>query len=157
MIEKKVVLEKAISAVADREGNYDSPADNFRRIARLWHAHLLNRYERIETYRIPPLDAVDVAIMCDMIKTSRLEFDPTHLDSWVDKAGYAACGANCTVKIDDESTVNSAESSLRWIDGIEYERTNNPDGFDRWCATGRHHPGLTNTPRRGEVLGSRNR
>ena len=100
MISKKEVLEKAILAVADRGKTYDSPIDNFRRIARLWHAHLLNRYERIETYRIPPLDAVDVAIMCDMIKTSRLEFDPTHLDSWVDKAGYAACGASICVRVE---------------------------------------------------------
>lgn len=100
MISKKEVLEKAIAAVANREIQYDDPIDNFRRIARLWNAHLYNRYEQIEAYRIPPLDPADVALMMDLVKTARLEFDPANLDSWVDKAGYSACGASCTVKDD---------------------------------------------------------
>ena len=97
-ISKKEVLELAISIVTRREETYDSPSDNFRRTANLWATHLRNRYGRNHT--IPVLDEADVALMLDLVKTARLEFDPTHLDSWVDKAGYAACGANCTVRVE---------------------------------------------------------
>jgi hypothetical protein len=31
--------------------------------------------------------------MLDLMKTARLQNMPSHADSWIDKAGYAACGA----------------------------------------------------------------
>ena len=34
----------------------------------------------------------DVAIMMALLKISRLSWEPTKRDSWVDVAGYAACG-----------------------------------------------------------------
>lgn len=76
--------------------NYDDPIDNFRRTANLWRVHLQNRYG--SRYQIPVLDAGDVALMLGQVKDARLEFDMSHEDSWVDKAGYAACGARCTVR-----------------------------------------------------------
>lgn len=86
---KREVLEKAIDAVADRGLNYGSPEDNFLRIARRWAVHLKNRHG-LDV----PVDAHDVPMMMADMKLARLENAPDHLDSWVDVAGYAACGAN---------------------------------------------------------------
>lgn len=92
-VTKHELLDLAKAATADRGLNYGKPEDNFTRIARRWRVHILNRFD-VDI----PIDAVSVAIMCDDLKTARLENDPTHLDSWVDKAGYSACGANIAVK-----------------------------------------------------------
>jgi len=35
----------------------------------------------------------DVALMMALLKIARLKGNPIHGDSWVDLAGYAACGA----------------------------------------------------------------
>ncbi len=85
---KKELLETAIDAVADRGLNYGKPEDNFDRIARLWNTHLTNRYGVASTV----MDASDVSMMMALMKIARLENQPDHMDSWVDLAGYAACG-----------------------------------------------------------------
>jgi len=93
---KRRLLETAIEAVADRGLNYGRPEDNFRRIARLWSTHLVNRYGDglgVETtVAVPTLDEHDVVQMMILMKIARLENSPTHMDSLVDCAGYAACG-----------------------------------------------------------------
>ncbi len=86
---KRETLEAAIKAVADRGLNYGKPEDNFNRIAARWQVHILNRYN-IKL----PLDAGDVAMMMADMKLARLENQPDHNDSWIDLAGYAACGAD---------------------------------------------------------------
>ena len=91
MINKKELLEQAIKAVGDRGLNYGKPEDNFDRIARLWNAHLINT----GIVRDPSealLSAADVAMMCALLKVARLQHTPDHMDSWIDLAGYAACG-----------------------------------------------------------------
>lgn len=89
------MLELATAAVADRGLNYGRPEDNFQRIANRWNAHIRNVWGDLGQ---PALDPADVAIMMGDIKLARLENQPAHLDSWVDLAGYAACGANITCK-----------------------------------------------------------
>ena len=49
------------------------------------------------------LDEVDVASMMIDVKQARLENDPTHRDSWVDIAGYAAGGGTAKKAIDTPS------------------------------------------------------
>jgi hypothetical protein len=44
------------------------------------------------------IDATSVAIMCADLKLARFEHQPDHADSWVDLAGYAACGAEIAVE-----------------------------------------------------------
>lgn len=90
MITKQRLLELATKAVADRGLNYGKPENNFERIANRWNAHLLNTLGP----DAPKLDATDVAVMMGDVKLARIEHQPRHLDSWVDLAGYAACGAN---------------------------------------------------------------
>lgn len=89
--DRTAVLNGAGQAVADRGLNYGKPEDNFGRIAALWRSHLGNR-EACE------ITAVDVAIMLALVKVARLGNDPTHKDSWVDLAGYAACGGEVALK-----------------------------------------------------------
>lgn len=66
----------------DRNQAHGDPEDNFSVIAQLWTAYL--------GY---PIDATQVAAMMALMKIARLKHNPTHEDSWVDLAGYAACGA----------------------------------------------------------------
>lgn len=84
---KASLLDAAKAAVADRGLNYGRPEDNFGRIAALWTAHLGNIGLEVV------LSPNDVAQMMALMKIARLENDPSHLDSWTDLAGYAACGA----------------------------------------------------------------
>ena len=91
---KRDILDLSIKAVGDRGLNYGKPEDNFDRIARLWNAHLLNAGANLTWM----LNATDVALMCALLKVARLEHQPDHLDSWVDLAGYAACGGEIAVR-----------------------------------------------------------
>ena len=81
-------LEEVAGAVGKRAATYGTPEDNFARIARHWTVFFKNRFD-VDL----PLTSEDVALLMDLMKTSRLENDIHHHDSWVDKAGYAACGA----------------------------------------------------------------
>lgn len=90
---KKVeLLDLASKAVGDRGLNYGLPEENFDRIAQRWRVHIWNRWGiKVE------IDATSVAIMMADLKLARLENRPDHSDSWVDLAGYAACGAEIAV------------------------------------------------------------
>jgi hypothetical protein len=89
---KSACLDAAKAAVCgDRALNYGTPEDNFRRIATLWNAWLQVRKDSSA-----PLAPWEVAIMMDLMKSARLANTPEHQDSWIDKAGYAACGADIT-------------------------------------------------------------
>lgn len=87
-MKKAELLDKAKEAVADRGLNYGRPEDNFKRIAGLWNIYLRDRYGVVAV-----IEPIDVASMMVLMKVARLENTPTHLDSWTDIAGYAACGA----------------------------------------------------------------
>lgn len=91
---KRACLEAAIAACCgDRALNYGKPEDNFARIAELWSAWF--------SVRVPPtgpapFSPFDVAVMNILLKLARLANTPDHQDSWIDIAGYAACGADIT-------------------------------------------------------------
>jgi hypothetical protein len=82
------VLDQAMRAVTtERAKQYGSPENSFQSIADLWTAYL--------GMKITP---VDVAAMMALLKIARTKANPKHLDSWVDLAGYAACGAEAAGK-----------------------------------------------------------
>jgi len=87
-LSKHGLLDAAKQATADRGLNYGRPEDNFNRIAARWRTHLKNRFA-LDV----PIDGASVAIMMSDMKAARLENDIRHVDSWVDFAGYVACGA----------------------------------------------------------------
>lgn len=102
-VTKKSVLEAAVQTVADRGVPYGGVEDNFNRIAALWTAHFKNRYyspdDGITLSYFEAFDAADVAMMMALMKIARLEANPSHADSWIDVAGYAACGGEIGAKL----------------------------------------------------------
>lgn len=80
---REKTLTKAISCVCgDRERDYGTPEDNFGTIAQLW-----------TTYTGVVITPVDVAMMMALLKVARIKSGGGTGDSFVDLAGYAACGA----------------------------------------------------------------
>lgn len=69
----------------DRNKDYGSAEDSFNTIAAFWTVWLNAQGHSVI------LDAYDVAAMMDLMKSARLVKNKTHMDSWVDKAGYSAC------------------------------------------------------------------
>ena len=93
-VTKADVLDEAKATVAGRGKSYGAPEDNFDRIARRWTVHMRNRYGDQGVV----FDAQDVSMMMIDLKLARLENDPAHADSWVDVAGYAACGGELAAR-----------------------------------------------------------
>lgn len=79
---RRECLETAEHMVnGDREHDYGTPEDNFKTIAGLWSAYLGKE-----------VSSLDVAMLMALMKIARIKAG-TKPDSFVDLAGYAACGA----------------------------------------------------------------
>ena len=97
---RKELLSKAIEVTEGaRQQHYGTPEDNFKNIAEFWQLYLSQRFENVEE---PEISTTDVAIMMLLMKVARLVHDPYHDDSWLDIAGYAACGSQCAEAGSDE-------------------------------------------------------
>lgn len=97
---RKECLDAAAKAVlTDRAREYGHPEDCFGLIAALW-----SRYTERD------ISSADVAVMMILLKIARIEGNPRHADSWVDIAGYAACGAECA----------AAMSGCERVGGVDY-------------------------------------
>jgi len=87
----------------DRNTTHGEPEDNFGRIADLWAS-----YKRV------PFNATDVAVMMALMKVARIAQSPGHRDSWIDLAGYAACGAGIALQVplstEDVAKISSQSS-----------------------------------------------
>lgn len=83
----------------DRNSQYGEPEDCFALIAKLWTA-----------YTAVKLSSADVAAMMIMLKVARVRNGKAKEDSWVDMAGYAACGAECA----------SGMSGCERVGGVDY-------------------------------------
>ena len=75
-----------------RETDYGTPEDHFKAIAELWEAYLNKACTRGVNVRV---EAKDVAVMMALLKIARIAAGGRKADSWIDLAGYAACGAEC--------------------------------------------------------------
>ena len=84
MTRRECLDEAAKCVLQDRACEYGGMEDNFGRIAKLW-THYLG----------VAVDAVDVAMCMALLKVARIRNNKAHADSYVDLAGYAACGAEC--------------------------------------------------------------
>jgi hypothetical protein len=87
--------EKIITV--DRNKSYGEPDEDFQRIAAIASAmgfRVLKTVERPDgdTSEFVALAGSDVARFMIALKLSRLAWNSTHRDSWLDLAGYAACG-----------------------------------------------------------------
>ena len=85
---REACLAKADECVnGKREQDYGSPESNFLSIAKLWSA-----YKGID------FSALDVSMMMSLLKIARIRTGTATEDSFVDVAGYAACG--CEIATD---------------------------------------------------------
>lgn len=83
---RRALLSEAAEITSrDRATAYGKPEDNFKDISTLWDAYLRGKQT---------ISSMDVVILNILQKVARLKFNPTHHDSLVDIAGYAACGAD---------------------------------------------------------------
>ena len=81
-------LAKAKDCVCgQRENEYGSPENNFSAIAAFW-----------SVYKGIQFTANDVAMMMALLKIARIRTGTATDDSYVDLAGYAACGAEINSK-----------------------------------------------------------
>lgn len=86
---RKQILADAESCVCrDRNATYGPPEDSFAMLGRIWSEKLRAKYPGFTGI----LSAQEVALMLADLKIARAWRNPHHRDSWVDLAGYAACG-----------------------------------------------------------------
>lgn len=93
-ITRAEILERAKACVCtDRNMQYGEPEDNFKVIADLWVAYLTARC--VPSGQIVDLGAGEVADMMILFKIGRNATADLgkSADTYVDIAGYAACGA----------------------------------------------------------------
>ena len=86
---REEILDEAKRCVCgQREQDYGTPESNFQLIADLWNVYLfpsLNDNKGV-------ISAMDVAMMMALLKIARIRNGGGSGDSFVDLAGYAACG-----------------------------------------------------------------
>jgi len=85
------ILDAAKETVAKRGEAYGDARENFERVAALW-SYLLGF--DVEPHQVPA--------MMIALKLARLANDPSHRDSMIDIAGYAALWSEC---VDGAKTV----------------------------------------------------
>jgi hypothetical protein len=93
MSRKQLIDAVAACVLQDRAAEYGSLEDNFTTIADLWSVYWQRR-------GLAKFEPFDVAVMMALLKVGRLSANPKHADSWVDLAGYAACGVECATRPD---------------------------------------------------------
>jgi hypothetical protein len=90
-VKREEVLDGAMQLVCgDRAAEYGPPQQSFSRIALTMTAL---------GFRAPDGGDImphDVSLLLICVKLSRLVQSPDSSDGWLDIAGYAACGSECT-------------------------------------------------------------
>lgn len=88
---REAILAKARDCVCgQREQEYGSPEDNFRLIADLWKPYIKSK--RVGAGADVDIEPTDVAMLMALLKIARIATGSGTTDSFVDLAGYAACG-----------------------------------------------------------------
>lgn len=93
-MDRKMVLAEAEKCVCgQREQDYGSPEQNFGTIASMW-----------TNYKGVLFTPVDVAMMMVLLKVARVANGGGTGDSFVDIAGYAACGGELLTDLSTAAT-----------------------------------------------------
>lgn len=97
------ILEAARKCVCgEREQDYGTPENNFKRISDLWSAYMGIQFSE-----------VDVAMMMALLKVARIKTGTGTDDSFVDLAGYAACAGEITEEIKRKSSKPADELIIK--------------------------------------------
>ncbi len=95
------VLDTAKELInGQRAKDYGDAHDNHSRIASGWNIIVDGAMESHGH-----LTAAHVALMMDWVKSARLVENINHQDSWVDKCGYSALGAEHSGRGDDKPSI----------------------------------------------------
>jgi hypothetical protein len=78
----QVVLKHSARTLSERNTSYGDVTVFTTTLAKLWSV-ILGR----------PVTSWQVLLCLDALKTARILVNPAHFDSWVDKVGYSALGA----------------------------------------------------------------
>ena len=96
-------MNTAIKCVCgQRQQDYGTPEDNFGKIARLWNAYMGDDI-------FTPLD---VAMMMSLLKIARIKTGTATEDSFVDLAGYAACGGEIATSKPEQLSMEDIQNML---------------------------------------------
>ena len=88
---RESILHDAEKCVCgDRDAQYGSPENSFRMIAALWEPFI--REKCVSAGAEVTILSEDVAAMMVLFKMARVATGSYTADSWIDAAGYAACG-----------------------------------------------------------------
>lgn len=93
-IREDILEEARRIVVGKRTATYGQPEDSFRTVADYW-----------STYLKREVTPCDVAVMMILLKVARQSNGTGSVDSFVDIAGYAACGGEAyAAELRDETT-----------------------------------------------------
>lgn len=99
---RREILQAAERCVCgDRDASYGGPEDSFALIASLWEPVIRTRC--VSPGADVAVDAVTVALLMAELKIARAATNTGHMDSWVDLAGYAACGGEIAAREADKN------------------------------------------------------
>ena len=114
MTERERILDEAKTCVCGhREQDYGSPENNFRVIAELWTGYLGDTKLNPDSLITP----LDVSMMMALLKIARIRSGGGSGDSFVDLAGYAACGGEIFHRENERMPYKEAVKELKKDDG----------------------------------------
>lgn len=96
---RREILQAAERCVCgDRDQDYGGPENSLALIAALWEPVI--RESCVSPGADVRVEPETVALLMALLKIARATANPGHLDSWVDLAGYAACGGEIAAERD---------------------------------------------------------
>lgn len=99
MNRKECLTSAETCVTGQRQKDYGKVEDNFSNIGLLWGVYLRAAHPQYaQVMAINGIDAKDVAMMMALLKIARIATGSGTEDSFVDLAGYAACG--CEIATD---------------------------------------------------------
>ena len=100
-LRREALREVEACVCRDRQNTHGPAESNFASIAAFWTTYLRTRGLIAARTRI---ESFDVAEMSGLIKSARAAHNPHHRDNWIDRAGYAICGAGIIARAAEEAT-----------------------------------------------------
>ncbi|WP_050697984.1 DUF6378 domain-containing protein [Anaeromassilibacillus senegalensis] len=84
------ILDAAQKRVCERQNDHGKPEDNFSLIANYWEIYI--KYHCVSPDGCVCIRPKDVAMLMALLKIARVCTGKKPEDSYIDLAGYAACG-----------------------------------------------------------------